>query len=241
MIDFSEKIKCACGCGEVINRWHQKTYPNGKKNGIRERKTVNGHGRKNQETAIEHIEKISKAQRNVPRPYVSEALKGRVFPHMVGENCNWYIDGRTPKNRLLRVSKKTQHWRNEIFQLFGYTCQMCGTKSGNGYKVILNAHHIYPWSKYPTKRWDIDNGICLCESCHNDTKGNEEAWIPFFVSIWNGVNSGKPQTDDAVGNPEPSLDGNVFEGATTNNRGYGLYDYAGNVDKSTLAETHDIV
>ena len=36
----------------------------------------------------------------------------------------------------------------------------------------------------------------------------------------NGVNSGKPLTGNAEGNPEPSFDGNVIEGVTTNGRAY---------------------
>jgi len=237
MIDFSEKIKCACSCGRLIDRWHQKTYPNGKRNGIRERRYFNGHGRKNRRSAIEHVAKIIKAQTGKKRPHVTPWNKGLEYTEEMRRHCNWYIDGRTTQNRVLRVSKKTEHWRKKIFQLFGYTCQLCGIKSGNGYKVVLNAHHIYPWAKYPNKRWNIDNGICLCESCHNDTKGNEEAWISLFVSILNGVKSGELPTRRGVDNPELSLSGNTLESATTNGRGYGLYyDYASNTDMSAPAK-----
>jgi len=238
MTDFNEIIECKCGCGEMIHRWHQKTYQNGAKNGVREVKCLNGHGRKNKPTTEEHREKLSISQKDVPRPYASEKLKGRVFPHMVGANCNWYIDGRTPKNRLERVSKRTERWRDEIFRLFDYTCQLCQVRSGDGFKVILNAHHIYPWAKYPEKRWDLYNGICLCESCHNFTKGNEEAWIPVFANIVNGVNCWNTLTDNAEGNQQPSQNGDILEGSTTNSRDF--YEVS-NADTSAPAERRDIV
>lgn len=52
-------------------------------------------------------------------------------------------------------------WRNKVYKRDGYTCQICQQKGGK-----LNAHHIYSWDKYKDKRFDIDNGITLCESCH---------------------------------------------------------------------------
>ena len=49
----------------------------------------------------------------------------------------------------------------------------------------------------------------------------------------NGVNSGEPQTGNAVGNPDPSLSGNTLEGATTRGRDYVDFDqYVSNFSTS---------
>jgi hypothetical protein len=41
-----------------------------------------------------------------------------------------------------------------------WCCQKCNAKTK------LHAHHIIPWEQDKSKRFDLDNGITLCASCH---------------------------------------------------------------------------
>jgi len=100
-------------------------------------------------------------------------------------------------------------WRTRIFERDNWICQSCGEKEK------LNAHHIKTWDKYPELRYEVNNGITLCRKCHQPTLFIEEQYEKYFEELLQkAVNSGEPLTDKAEGNPEPSLDSNILEGAT---------------------------
>ena len=42
-------------------------------------------------------------------------------------------------------------------------CKACGTKKH------LEAHHIYPKSLYPKRKYDLENGVALCRKCHRES------------------------------------------------------------------------
>ena len=98
----------------------------------------------------EHVLKISKSRRGCK----SHLWKG----------------GITPKNQIIRESAEYGFWRKAVFERDGYTCLCCGTKSGNGKAVKLEAHHIKSFSKYPDQRFNVGNGQTLCVDCHKKTK-----------------------------------------------------------------------
>lgn len=72
-----------------------------------------------------------------------------------------YKGGITPENKAVRNSDKSKYWRVKVFERDNYTCQKCGNTGG-----ILNAHHIKEFSKYKELRFDVNNGMTLCKSCH---------------------------------------------------------------------------
>jgi hypothetical protein len=86
------------------------------------------------------------------------------------------------------------------------TCRHCGVTG-----VELHAHHIKSHKDHPEFRFDVDNGLTLCASCH---------WQVHSKTTENGVNSGEPAAGGAGGNPDPSIGRKPVEGATTRGRAY---------------------
>lgn len=69
-----------------------------------------------------------------------------------------------------RNSVRYKRWRADVFQKDGYKCQSCGTRKD------LQAHHIIPWRKDKSLRYEPSNGMTLCRKCHLDAHGG----------CWNG-------------------------------------------------------
>lgn len=80
-----------------------------------------------------------------------------------GKNHYRYNFSLTPEERMARDMQngEIRKWRDKVYLRDDYTCQVCYRK---GHK--LNAHHLDSWDCYEDKRFDIDNGITLCEDCH---------------------------------------------------------------------------
>ena len=76
------------------------------------------------------------------------------------KNWNWK-GGVTPAQMKARNSYGYGKWRDAVFEYDDYTCQCCGQRGGK-----LNAHHINNFSDYENQRFDVNNGITLCENCH---------------------------------------------------------------------------
>lgn len=100
------------------------------------------------------------------RKRVSEGKKGR----SLGEsNPNWRGGSVHDPERNRYQAKK---WVKAVKDRDGWMCVECGAGDGK-----LHAHHIRRWKLYPALRYELSNGITLCETCHQAAHG--------FVSPWN--------------------------------------------------------
>ena len=61
----------------------------------------------------------------------------------------------------MRSKKSMTKWKQAVHNR-DQVCQCCGDLTD------LQCHHIMPLSKYPSLGNDVDNGILLCGSCHED-------------------------------------------------------------------------
>lgn len=70
-------------------------------------------------------------------------------------------------------------WRTAVRKRDNGVCKWPNCNS----KKHIHVHHIMKWSEYPTLRYDINNGICLCRNHHKMINNNETSYIPLFASI----------------------------------------------------------
>lgn len=93
-----------------------------------------------------------------------------------GENNNKYKgDEARSRNRAGQHSR----WATKVIQRDLYKCMRCNI---SGEVATLQAHHIFPFELFPSKRSEMSNGITLCSKCHWEVHDTlEEKYI--FTSI----------------------------------------------------------
>ncbi len=97
----------------------------------------------------------------MPKKSIEKMRNGlQQWCEQIGHQPNWKGGiSRTFKTGYYSIAYK--RWREEVFERDNYTCQKCGIQH-----VYLTAHHIKSFAKYPELRYEISNGITVCEDCH---------------------------------------------------------------------------
>lgn len=78
-----------------------------------------------------------------------------------------------------RLSKEYITWRAAVIKRDGRKCQYPGCKR----RSKLEIHHIVPWSISHSLRYEVSNGITLCQRCHYKIKGKEGSYSMLFAEI----------------------------------------------------------
>ena len=103
---------------------------------------------------------------------------------MIGFNCGeksgrWIKDRTKLAKHQERNDMAYKDWRNKVRKRDGWKCRI-NSEHCKG-KVI--AHHILPWIDYPEERYNINNGITLCQAHHPRKRAEEKRLIPFFMGL----------------------------------------------------------
>jgi hypothetical protein len=73
---------------------------------------------------------------------------------------NWK-GGKSGENQRLRLSMYMRDARAACFDRDNYTCRSCGQRGGR-----LNAHHVWPFQRFPEWKYEVWNLVTLCRPCH---------------------------------------------------------------------------
>lgn len=52
-------------------------------------------------------------------------------------------------------------WSKIVKERDNYICKICGK-----YDIPLHSHHLNSWNLFVNQRYDIKNGVCICQNCH---------------------------------------------------------------------------
>lgn len=96
-------------------------------------------------------------------------LKGKRCPKcaiktgVLANNYKSYLTEEQRERKRLSLKHSLHIWRKQILKRDDYKCVSCKND-----KESLHVHHLdgYHWCK--DKRYDIDNGVTLCSSCHTN-------------------------------------------------------------------------
>lgn len=108
----------------------------------------------------------------IGRRHSPEDLK-KMSEAQKGERGSGWKGGISPINERIRQSSEFKQWRKAVFTRDNFTCQKCGAKHVIGFRPKLHPHHIKPFSDYPELRFEVSNGLTLCEKCHRDVHRKE--------------------------------------------------------------------
>jgi len=89
---------------------------------------------------------------------------GKPQPWKEGSKSHLWRGGRTKEVILLRESARYGAWRRAVYERDNWTCQECKQRGGR-----LNADHIKSFARFPSLRFELENGRTLCEDCHRKT------------------------------------------------------------------------
>jgi len=102
------------------------------------------------------ISKFMKGRHHSPATEIKKGDTGEKSRSWKGGHSRCYNEG--------YYSAEYVQWRKDVFKRDNYTCQECGEN-----KNYVTAHHIKSFAHFPELRFDIENGLTLCEDCHKLT------------------------------------------------------------------------
>lgn len=113
---------------------------------------------------IEHLDDIFETTLHIVKNIkigCPKCVKRNLSQMYKGDKSYFWNGGKSSENETARNNLEYREWRNKVFIRDNFKCVCCKDKGIN-----LNAHHIFNFSNYIELRYNLDNGVTLCEKCH---------------------------------------------------------------------------
>ena len=129
----------------------------------------------------EMLIKLSEARKGKKRTLetkqkMSEAIY-KAIPR--GENHYRWNPDRELMKRNKRSDPEYKQWVRKVKSRDNFECKI-NNQDCFGY---LEVHHILNWSNHPELRYEVNNGITLCQFHHPRTRAKEQELTPLFQEL----------------------------------------------------------
>lgn len=118
--------------------------------------------------------------------YRLEVVKSKIGEKHVNWNPNKTDSQRLEEKVARKNNLQFKKWSKEVKQRDKFICQIC---ENNSRKLV--SHHLNCWANFEEQRYDLENGVCLCENCHRlfhkkyGLKTTKEDFVNFINFIKN--------------------------------------------------------
>lgn len=96
------------------------------------------------------------------REQITQRTREKLRAANLGDKRYNWKGGISGERRLERGSLYMRLAREACFQRDDYTCRCCQQRGGK-----LNAHHVWPFQRFPQWKYEVWNLATLCKACHD--------------------------------------------------------------------------
>lgn len=94
-------------------------------------------------------------------------------------NWKWIKDRTKLAKKQIRNDPAYREWRKNVWVRDKYKCRI-GNLDCSG---RIQSHHILPWRDFLELRYEVNNGITLCQFHHPRRRNEEKRLIPVFQEL----------------------------------------------------------
>jgi len=164
-----------------------KKHPHTKETKLKIRKARKGKigNNKGKHWKIKDTSNMNKDKIGKPSPMkgknLSKETREKIGNSLRGEKSPLYIKDRTKlkKSEKKHLDTKYKYWMLEVKKRDNWICKLSDSEC-NG---RIEAHHILNWIDYPEERYNINNGITLCQFHHPKKWTEEKRLITIFKEL----------------------------------------------------------
>ena len=131
-----------------------------------------------------HKEKLRQSHLGRSWGHHTRESKEKIRQSRLGEKHWRWNPNRELLKRNLRNDPEYKQWVRKVKLRDKQTC-LINDENCKGYNIV---HHIFPWRKYPKLRYELTNGITLCQAHHRQvhkTRAEEERFKKLFSYLVN--------------------------------------------------------